>query len=213
MTNYDCIFIPGGGLLSDGSIPPWTKSRLDKACSLQSQTQWLGILSGGTVHKPPPLTKDGYPIFESRAAGSYLISNGVDPKKILMEISSYDTIGNAYFSRMLFVDPMQMEKLLIITSDFHLLRAQSIFNWVYKLPPQTDTLDINYESVPDQGLSSAGLKARKERERSSLEKIRITQEKITSFQAFHTWFYREHRAYAASQSDPENIPTDLLESY
>ena len=50
-------------------------------------------------------------------------------------------------------------------------------------------------------------------QRNSLEKIRLTQEKITTLPAFHSWFYSEHRAYAASQSDPEDLPTELLESY
>ena len=102
MSQYDCIFIPGGGLLLDGSLPSWTIARLDRALSLISQTRFIAFLSGGTVHKPPPLDQDGFPIFESRQAALYLVRQDLDPAQLLTEISSYDTIGNAYFSRLLF---------------------------------------------------------------------------------------------------------------
>ena len=80
---FDCILIPGGGLLEDGNLPPWTITRLDLALKYRDQCRWFILLSGGTVHKPPPLSESGFPIFESRQAAEYLISAGLDPKQII----------------------------------------------------------------------------------------------------------------------------------
>ena len=212
MDQYDCIFIPGGGLLPDGSLPPWILARLERTLSLQSQTHWIAFLSGGTVHKPPPLTEEGFPIFESRASAAYLASRGVDTRQLLTEISSYDTIGNAYYSRLLFAEPMALHKVLVITSEFHLPRTRVAFEWVYNLLPQLIDSQLSFESVPDQGLSPQALNARKIREKKSLVKLRKTQDKITTLAAFQTWFYTEHSAYAV-KIEPERLSGDVLESY
>jgi len=150
-------------------------------------------LSGGTVHKPPPLNENGYPIFESRAAAEYLVQQGLDPAQLLTEISSYDTIGNAYFSRLLFAEPIKMQHLLVITSDFHLPRTQAVFEWIYGLTPLIVNCQLVFESVPDRGLHPKTLKARIAREKKSLEKMRETQLDITSLDAFQSWFYSHSR--------------------
>jgi len=212
MTKYDCIFIPGGGLLPNGSLPPWTLARLERAKALKSHTRCIAFLSGGTVHKPPPLNENGYPIFESRAAAEYLVQQGLDAAQLLTEISSYDTIGNAYFSRLLFAEPIKMQQLLIITSDFHLPRTQAVFEWIYCLTPLLVNYQLGFESVPDRGLSPKTLKARIAREKKSLEKMRETQLDITSLAAFQSWFYSQHTAYAVT-SQPDKAAGDVLESY
>lgn len=212
MAQYDCIFIPGGGLLTDGSLPPWTIVRLERALALISQTHRIAFLSGGTVHKPPPLDKDGFPIFESRTAASYLVQQGFDPKQVFTEISSYDTIGNAYFSRLLFAEPTKMQHLLVITSEFHLPRTQAAFEWIYGLTPLTTDYQLVFESVPNRGLSPEALKARTAREKKSLEKLRETQLNITTLKAFQTWFYSQHAAYAMT-SQLDKVSDDVLESY
>ena len=212
MTKYDCIFIPGGGLLPNGSLPPWTLARLERANALKSHTQWIAFLSGGTVHKPPPLNENGYPIFESRAAAEYLIQQGVDPAQLLTEISSYDTIGNAYFSRLLFAEPIKMQHLLVITSDFHLPRTQAVFEWIYGLTPLALNYQLDFESVPNRGLPPKTLKARIAREKKSLEKMHETQLGITTLDAFQSWFYSQHTAYAVTPQ-PDQAVGDVLESY
>lgn len=212
MTQYDCIFIPGGGLQTDGSLPPWTLARLERAQALISQTRWIVFLSGGTVHKPPPLNENGFPIFESRTAADYLVQQGVDPAQLLTEISSYDTIGNAYFSRLLFAEPTKMQHLLVITSEFHLPRTQAAFEWIYGLTPLTTDHQLIFESVPNRGLSPKTLKARISREQNNLEKLRETQLDITTLDAFQTWFYSQHAAYAVT-SQPDKVSGDVLESY
>ena len=212
MTNFDCILIPGGGLLLDGSLPPWTQSRVDRALELQDQTRWIACLSGGTVHKPPPVNDAGYPIYESRAAAEYLISNGLNPEKVLTEICSYDTIGNAYFSRLLFAEPFKFSNLLVLSSDFHTPRTQAIFEWIYSLTPLPVQFHLSFESLPDQGLSPSALKARQNREKKSLAQVLITSNRITTLSACFAWLYTEHGAYTPGQL-AEILTGDELTSY
>ncbi len=212
MIEYDCILIPGGGLLLDGSLPPWTKSRVDRALDLQDQIRWIACLSGGTVHKPSPVNDAGYPIYESRAAAEYLINNGLGPEKVLTEICSYDTIGNAYFSRLLFAEPFKLSKLLVLTSDFHMPRTRAIFEWIYSLTPLPVQFRLNFESLPDQGISPTALKARQKREKKSLDQTQITRNRITTLSACFSWLYTEHGAYAPGHP-AETLTGNELISY
>ena len=212
MMQFDCIFVPGGGLLADGSLPPWTLARLNRVQEINSQTRLIALLSGGTVHKSPPINSNGFPIFESRMAAEYLVQQGVDPARLLTEISSYDTIGNAYFSRLLFAEPGKMQHLLVITSDFHLPRTQAAFKWIYGLTPLSTAYHLNFDSVPGRGLSPEALKTRFSREKMSLANLLKTQLEITTLDAFQSWFYTQHTAYAVT-SQPDKASGDVLDSY
>src|SRR5574341_227154 len=112
MPGYDAILIPGGGVREGGDLPLWTKRRLDRAIETQ-RGEFIITLSAGTLHRPPPSDADGFPIFESIAAAAYLVRRGIEPRRILAETCSYDTIGNAFFSRVVHVDPLGLRKLLI----------------------------------------------------------------------------------------------------
>jgi hypothetical protein len=212
MKNFDCAIVPGGGLQPDGKLPPWTEERLNKAVLQSNSTKYIFCLSGGTVHKPPPRNKMGFPIFESRAAADYLIQKGVSPHKIRSEICSYDTIGNAYFSRMLFADPLNCRSCLVITSEFHMPRTKSIFNWIYQLSCPNYPFSLSFLCTPNTGLSPKALKARINREKNSLKNLEKIQSKINSLQDLHVWIYEEHQAYAAGLS-PETAAGSELESY
>src|SRR6056297_2341497 len=98
---YDAILILGGGLISKEEPKPWAKERLDEAIKSSNGKEYFIVLSAGTVHKPPFLDSEGFPVFEAEVMADYLIKKGINPKKVLTENSSYDTIGNAYFSRVI----------------------------------------------------------------------------------------------------------------
>jgi uncharacterized SAM-binding protein YcdF (DUF218 family) len=212
MTQFDAILIPGGGLTPDGSLPPWTIARLDHALSLKDECRWLILLSGGTVHKPLPLNVNGFPIFESRKGAEYLVNFGLDPGKILTEICSYDTIGNAYISRLLFAEPLNLKRILVVTSEFHMPRTKAIFEWVYHLPPSPIEYQLAFNNTPDVGLSSQFLTARVEREMNSLSNLKSTQKIITNLNEFQIWLYSEHSAYATDKSS-QPLTEDELKSY
>ena len=199
-------------MLADGGLPPWTAARLEKALEREGDAKWILLLSGGTVHKPPPLDEAGFPVFESRQAAAFLAARGIDPGRILAETSSYDTIGNAYFSRVLFADPLGLARLLVITSRFHLARTRAAFEWVYALQPLRAEYQLSFEGVGDRGLPAGALGARQERERASLEKLQEKIERIKTMVDFQRWLYREHAAYAVG-GESEGLSAEELGSY
>jgi len=195
MSNYDAILILGGGVHECGKLPLWVEARLQRALDLE-QGEPIITLSVGTTHKPPPLDEHGFPIFESVAAASYLADHGIAPERILVEATSYDTIGNAYFSRVIHVDPAGFRRLLIITSAFHMPRTEAVFRWVYGLDAPARGYELHFEVTPDAGVSVEALEARREKERASLERLRPAMARITTLQELHRWLFGEHGAYA-----------------
>lgn len=208
----DAILVPGGGLSETGHLHPWTKARLDLAVEYDQQNVYFLLLSGGTVHKPPPLNEDGFPLFESRVAAAYLMDKGITAQRILTEISSYDTIGNAFFSRMIHVQPRNFQNLLVITSQFHVQRVQTAFQWVYTLTPLPYEFHFVFKASPNQGIREDLLQTRIAKERRSLEALQKTIEKIHTLHSFHNWFFTQHEAYAVGKT-PNRLGGHIVESY
>ena len=108
------LVIPGGGQTPSGDIPAHTQLRLDRAVEIYRLTGTNNFifctLSGGTPHKPNPVDKAGFPIFEAAAASKRLIEMGILPDIIWEENFSLDTIGNAYF---MFWDYLQRIRSLL----------------------------------------------------------------------------------------------------
>ncbi|MGA3023576.1 MAG: YdcF family protein [Bryobacteraceae bacterium] len=198
MREYDAMLIPGNGVREGGVLPSWVKRHLDRAVELY-EGEYVIALSAGTTHRPPPLDASGFPIFESVAAAQYLMERGIPPDRILTETHSWDTIGNAYFSRVIHVEPRQMRRLLVIASDFHVARAEAVFRWVYGLGPPVVPYEFRFESVADPAMDAAVLQARVERERQRLGALANLTERITTMHDFHRWLFTEHDAYNAAR--------------
>lgn len=208
--SFDAVLIPGGGLSSIGKLPAWTISRLDLALEVAGDAFFIP-LSAGTVHKPLPLDEGGYPIFESHAAASYLVLKGVAPAKILLEASSFDTIGNAYFSRVIHVEPRRLRRLLVITSAFHMPRTEATFKWVYGLEPVVIS-SLEFKTVPNTGMPEDVLLARVTKERAALENLKPLVEKLSTLEDFHRWLFGEHRAYTVG-AKPRRLSGRILDTY
>ena len=106
--NKILLVIPGGGLLRNGSLPLHSIARMNKAINLywslkqEKENPIIITLSAGTTHKPPPLDKQSFPIYESSAGIEYLISHNIPITDLIEEKLSLDTIGNV-FSLFIFI--------------------------------------------------------------------------------------------------------------
>lgn len=208
MATFDAIVIPGGGVRAGGELPPWVTPRLDRALAVVGSAYFMP-LSAGTPHRAPPLDEFGFPWTEARAGASYLVERGADPGRILMEESSYDTIGNAYFSRMIHAAPRGLQRLLVITSAFHMPRTEAIFRWVYGLDGPGASRTLDFDETPDCGMDRHILAARRENERSALEALPALRSEIRTLAQLHTWLFAVHGAYSwtAKRSVPaQNAP-------
>ena len=125
------IFVLAGGQINNGDVNSWVKQRLDIAIKIKKENinSIIYCIGGGTYHKPPILNNYNYVIHESKSCSNYLIENDISNSKIKREWSSYDTIGNGFFSFINFIIPLKIEELVLITSEFHMERAKEIFNY------------------------------------------------------------------------------------
>ena len=208
---FDAILILGGGVREGGALPPWSQARFDLALEVE-QGEPLVCLSAATTHRPPPL-ENGFPIAESVAGARYLMQKGIDPARIRIENASYDTIGNAYLTKLIHVDPPGWRKLLVITSGFHTPRARAIFEWIYGY--EAGRYDLTFESSANRGIDADSVRFREEKELKALATVHAHRSRLQSLRAFHEWFFTEHGAYSAegrSQQVPALDPR-VLESY
>jgi hypothetical protein len=212
MPQYDAILVPGGGVRAGGILPSWVRRRFGRAIELH-EGAYIVALSAGTTHRPPPLDPAGFPIFESVAGANYLRESGIPADRILIETHSYDTIGNAFFSRVIHTDPLGLRRLLVVTSDFHLERIQLAFDWIYRLTPRTLPYELHFEGVADPDMDPYLWAERSEKERRGIEALKPLTQSLTSMRDFHRWLFTEHSAYSAASARPRQHAGDALDSY
>jgi hypothetical protein len=187
VATYDAILILGGSFIDEKTLPEWVEKRIDAAIQLNSSCTHYLILSGGSPHKPPCIRNNGHPISECDIMANYMIEKNINPKKILLDSWSMDTIGNAYAALMMHCVPRNLRNLLVITSDFHMPRSRSIFEKVFSLFP-IDIFNLEF-LASDSSLSIS------DKERKSLETWEITKNNIKSLVELHEFIFEKHEIY------------------
>lgn len=124
---FDAVIILGGGISEQGDISTFTKQRVDLALTLDQKSTPL-IMSGNysaLASYTPPTT-------EAAAMRTYALDHTPTGTElnIFCEEKSMDTIGNAYFTAKEFLVPWSARTVLVVTSDFHVLRTRYIFQKV-----------------------------------------------------------------------------------
>ncbi|KAJ1462718.1 DUF218 domain-containing protein [Pelagophyceae sp. CCMP2097] len=134
------IVVPGGGQAATfgAAVPGHMRLRLDAAARLYlasaAPRPRLLLLSAGTPHKPNPRDAEGFDSKEATTNARYLMAqHNIPPSDILEEALSLDTIGNAFFLRLLHTDVGGYNRLLIVNNEFHLPRTWRIFDHVFSL--------------------------------------------------------------------------------
>lgn len=116
---FDAIVVLGAGLV-DGRVPPLLGSRLDRAVALFHARRATGA---DCVLIPTGGQGDGEPRPEGEAMAEYLRRAGVPPGRVLAETEARNTEENLLFSRRVAEAHRPGSQVLIVTSDYHVLRA------------------------------------------------------------------------------------------
>ena len=196
MEHIKHIFILAGGLTDTGNNNQWVIERLDKAIELDiCNNSLFYCIGGGTYHKPPLLDINKYTIHESTTSAKYLINNNIPANRIYTEWSSYDTIGNGFFSFLNFIIPLKLKSIYIITSVFHMERTKLIFDFFNKL---FDAKIIIKYIETKNNMDFELLSIRSQREKNSYINFTDTIKSINTLSDFYIWFYNDHGAYNAT---------------
>ncbi len=148
MAVADIIIVLGGGISREGVLPLWVPPRLDKALELYQKGIAPRVLLSGKG-------RDDFPVAEAVAMRKYLTRRDLDPLHVLEESLSRDTLQNAYFSRVIHLDPLGIKSVMVITNEFHIRRTELIFNFVLG-----GQIKSAYQGVTDQGISQHDLELR-----------------------------------------------------
>lgn len=123
------IAVMGYQLNPDGSMKEELVGRLTKAKSLADKypNSYILVTGGGTASSNREATEAGQ-------MAKWLIKEGVDEKRIIVEDKSKDTADNSVFSyEIIKRDYPSVKKTVIVTSDFHIPMAGLFFEAQYIL--------------------------------------------------------------------------------
>lgn len=117
--DVDFVVVLGSGLFG-AKVPPLLAGRLDRGRSVFNAVTARGgapmmVASGGQGADEE--------VSEARAMADYLIDHGVPADRVLLEDRSTTTFENLTFSRVLMADHKPDYRCVVVTSNYHVLRA------------------------------------------------------------------------------------------
>jgi vancomycin permeability regulator SanA len=119
-----CIVVLGYELSADGSMKPELIGRLETALRSAEKypNAYIACTGGGTARNNKTVT-------EADQMASWLMEQGIDPQRIIVENKSYSTVQNAiYTCKILAESYPNITHLALVTSDYHLPRSCLLFH-------------------------------------------------------------------------------------
>ena len=120
----DCIIILGCQIKKDGTLTKLLKGRVDRAIEfskMQKEKTGKDIIfvpSGGKGNDEI--------ISEAEAMKNYMLEQGIDEDKIIVENKSKNTFENIKFSNKLISEKIENAKIAFSTTNYHVFRAGTI---------------------------------------------------------------------------------------
>ena len=207
------VLVLANGLKSTTELSESTLLRCQKALEVYEPEERMILSTGYTINKAPKTNEQGYPVSEATVMARYVAQQGVAPEKILTETHSKDTIGNLYFSRLMHLDPLGIEKVKVVTSAFHMPRVRLITHWLLSdLVPEAQRPQLTYYEAPNAQAHEQALHQIMAKEKAACENIERLKRKIKSQSDFHNWLFQNHIGYCYD-FDPEPLQGTMKRFY
>lgn len=185
--------ILGGGLQIDGSLPSYVFNRVDYCIQNSCEKDFLIFSSRYSLNTPPKINKHGFPLSEAKQMLELYRSNGGISENLYLENASSDTIGSAFFTRILFEWLINNKELCIVTSDFHINRVKLIFTKILiGLQPKLRLGAINFIGLETKLASEA----RKDHEEQQLLGFKEEYGQFTNLGELSQYIFTWHGNYS-----------------
>lgn len=198
----NAIIILSGGIDSNGGLPSFVANRIEKAIQIKTQNDYIVTATRTTVYKAPPRDEKDYPLDDAVVYAKMLVEKGIKREHVRIENCSFETLGSAYFLRMLHINPLNLKKFTVITSEFHMPRTKCVFDWIFSLPFSqceksiSEKYNIAYIGTENIGIEKEVLEERIKKEQEGIERINLLKNEIHDLEEFNQWLFRDHSAYS-----------------
>ena len=124
--NKDALIILARTMDSDGTLHLESKLRIHKAIEIFKNRYINYIVTAGWAYRQDSS------LCIADAYKEYIVSKfNIEKNTILTESNSRDTVGDAFFTKINFSEPMAWNKITVVTSNYHVERAREIFEFIY----------------------------------------------------------------------------------
>jgi uncharacterized SAM-binding protein YcdF (DUF218 family) len=122
----DAVIVLANQMSERGVLNSESKARANKAVEIFNHRGISNIVTCGWAYRSDCNIKI------ADAFKSYIVNSlGVDPNKVITELTSRDTVGDAYFTKIHMALMLNWKDLCVVTSNYHVKRTQEIFNFIY----------------------------------------------------------------------------------
>ncbi|NBO19193.1 MAG: YdcF family protein [Proteobacteria bacterium] len=122
---FDAVIVLANEMDPSGALNTESVLRANLAARLLDELPAAFVVTCGWAYRKDSCVRI------ADAFKSYLVGMGVKPDKIITEITSRDTVGDAVFTKLNVAEPRRFTKLCVVTSNYHVPRTSKIFNFVY----------------------------------------------------------------------------------
>ncbi len=192
------FFVLGGGI-DNGSLPNHVSTRCDEVIDQATSKDHVLTSSSFSLNVPPNLDKDGYILSEASLMAKYLQANNL-ACPISTEQQSHDTFGAFFFLFALYFDIIKFNKLVIITSDFHVERSSLIFNHLNKYWGYNPPVIKDFEFIKTNTSKSDEIKSRINHEKSSISILKKRFSKLQNKDLISEYVLTKHSNYSLQYS-------------
>ncbi|MFW7343410.1 YdcF family protein [Pollutimonas sp. H1-120] len=124
--SYDALIVLANEMDANGILNEESVARADLAAEIARDLHVPYIITCGWAYRQDSKIKI------ADAFKDFLINkHSVSAEKIITEVNSRDTVGDAVFTRANIISQKQFRNICVVTSSYHVARTKAIFDFVY----------------------------------------------------------------------------------
>lgn len=151
---FDCIIVLANEMDKEGNLNLESVARIKLASDSYFNNPSATLITCGWNYR-----KDSK-LFIGDVMKNYAVKLGVPFKKIITENNSRDTVGDAFFTKLTILKNNKWKNLLIVTSDYHVIRTSKIFKFIYGSQYEINVIgSYGFDSLEKQISEKISLKA------------------------------------------------------